>query len=234
MAHWKHPLLWPLYTWLGLTFLLTLTVMVAALRTRSSLAEGLYRPTVREIITLGFVALAVEWLSLLAPLLTIPAVLAAKLDAEPSEGAHPGLGTLVRRPQLPAWAWWADTPDDKGLGMYEATVRWAYEHLGWRLALWYWLGFRNRLHGLSWGFGKLCAYAIDLNSPANAQGWRFAGKLWQFELPLGPARLLLGYKQYDDHFYAYVPKFFPQPRWAVPMVTLKRAIAKPSQTTLAT
>jgi hypothetical protein len=56
---------------------------------------------------------------------------------------------------LPKCLQWAQTPDYLLPGdlLGEPSVKWVYDHLGWFITSWYWIGYRNVGHGILWNSG---------------------------------------------------------------------------------
>lgn len=85
------------------------------------------------------------------------------------------------RGDLPAWAWWLRTPDERlPGGLHEPSVKRCYDSWGRFITSWYWLGIRNRAHG--WAF----QWARPLDGAWGAQdGYQEAsGGLWWQRTPI--------------------------------------------------
>jgi len=107
-------------------------------------------------IAIALMLLALD-LILLALLIT-PAVVAiafvfAKWDEKPSADSN-GQHADVIRGDLPAWAWWWSTPNERlPGGTYEPAVSAVLDRHGRFWCSLYWLGWRNRMQGLAASFG---------------------------------------------------------------------------------
>jgi hypothetical protein len=90
---------------------------------------------------------------LVIPAITIIAVDHATWDKEPSADSN-GERPDVIRGDLPSWAWFLATPDERlPGGTYEPTVDEYLEEHGPFACSVYWL-YRNQLHGLSFAFAQ--------------------------------------------------------------------------------
>jgi hypothetical protein len=114
------------------------------------------------------------------PVLTLIALPFAKRDVQPTVSKD---GTwLVRRADLPKWAWFLETVDDRLPGGSEPYVMDMYKRRGFFITSWYWLGFRNQLQALSVYFGINVSAAEVLDSPK----WFFKAEgVWRVVIRLG-------------------------------------------------
>jgi hypothetical protein len=155
----------------------------------------LYAPLV------GFIIMV---LNLLAPLLVLLVLPFARWDAEPTDG--------YLRGDLPDWASWLSTPDERlPGGLYEPAHLALFEKYGKWVASWVWLGWRNPLFGLSFTFGKP---AIDYMPEMVAMTglWeRAEDAIWQYGARLGSLKFACGYKVYRLPIGSF---------WAVPCFTV--------------
>jgi hypothetical protein len=106
------------------------------------------------------------------------ALLLAKWDTEPSLDSNQQ--GLTIRGDLPSWAWFYTTPDERlPGGTYEPTVAGRLAARGPFLTSWYWLGIRNRMHGLA------AAFALPTSMPWSPEpGYYDNGSLWWLRYPL--------------------------------------------------
>ena len=156
------------------------------------------------------IALLILPLDLLAPILAPIALLFAKWDDKPSadsNGQHPE----VIRGDLPAWAWFLETPNERlPGGTYEPTVADILARRGPFLCSWYWLGIRNRMQGLAASFGLPTAMPWPPEP-----GYYDNGALWWLRYPL-----LGSHYQFKAGWRTYGVKG----QWlAVPCCTITRA-----------
>lgn len=131
---------------------------------------------------------------LVAPVGTLIALPFARWDAEPSLDSN-GKGLTIRG-DLPAWAWWLQTPDERlPGGTYEPAVAVVLERHGRFLCSWYWLGFRNILQGLAAMFGVPVLTPWPL-----APGFYTTGALWwlRWGLPGNFLQLKAGWRTYHE------------------------------------
>lgn len=127
--------------------------------------------------------------SLVAPLLVLLALPFAKWDDFPSVARD---GTTTIRGDLPNWLSWLSTPDERlPGGLYETEHKALLEKTGKYFASWYWLGWRNRLHGLRMALGKP-TYDYITYSP----GFSERGDIWHYSKQIGIFRFAAGYKVY--------------------------------------
>jgi hypothetical protein len=130
---------------------------------------------------------------LAAPTLTLIALPFAKWDVLPSFDSN-GQGLTIRG-DLPAWAWWLSTPDERlPGGTYEPTVAIILDRYGPFLCSWYWLGWRNIFQGLAASFG------VPTSTPwSPAPGFYSNGLLWWLRYPLlgNLLQLKAGWRTYD-------------------------------------
>ena len=144
------------------------------------------------LVLLPFSALAAIGVLVLVPLLVALALPFARWDDEPSIDSN-GQGLTIRG-DLPTWAAWLATPDERlPGGTYEPAVAGVLARYGRWVCSWYWIGVRNQLHGLSAVFG------VPVVSPWPVEpGYYTDGSLWWLRRPLLGGRLQLkaGYRTY--------------------------------------
>lgn len=72
---------------------------------------------------------------------------------------------------LPKVLQFLNTYDDlgSGQGMYETQVKWVYDHFGWYVKTWYWLGLRNQCYTL---FNWLAPDYVDSNPTYIKGNWK--------------------------------------------------------------
>jgi hypothetical protein len=89
----------------------------------------------------------------------------------------------VCRGDLPRWAWWLETLDDRLPGGSEPYVMRMFDKFGFFITSFYWLGLRNQLQAASVWFGIPVSAAEVLDSDKlffAAEGvWRVEFKLGQ-------------------------------------------------------
>lgn len=136
------------------------------------------------------------------------ALIGATWDAQPSTDSNGTTPTI--RGDLPPWAWWLATPNERlPGGTYEPTVAWWLQHLGKYACSWYWLACRNQLYGLMGVFWRPLAQPWPLEP-----GYYEADGLWwlrkQFTVFGKAFQFKAGYRNY-----------FVQGRWiGVPCLTI--------------
>lgn len=112
-------------------------------------------------------------LGLTAPLIVLVALPFAKWDKTPSADSNGKFPDVIRG-DLPRWASWYSTPDERlPGGTYEPTVADALHAFGRFWCSWYWLGIRNRMLG----FDMIWAVPIDLPWPPEPGHYR-NGEFW--------------------------------------------------------
>lgn len=150
---------------------------------------------------LGF-ALASSAFGLLAPVLVPAALLFARWDRNPSTDSHGECLTI--RGDLPDWASWLSTPDERlPGGTYEPAVAAVFARRGRFWCSWYWLGIRNR------GLGLDFTRAVPVTSPwPTDPGIYLSGMLWWMRIPVlgGRREFKLGWRT-----YALQGKYFAAP-----------------------
>jgi hypothetical protein len=151
-------------------------------------------------------------LSLLVPVVC----LFTKWDTEPTPGSWISYPTI--RGDLPKGFRWLQTTDERlPGGLYEPTVVKIFERVGKYWTSVYWLGLRNRAHGLRAYFAQPSNEEsfhtiFQENKHGIIRGWRSDGT-WYFSVRFFGFKLVLGHRVYcllDSSFIA------------VPTVTLKR------------
>lgn len=149
--------------------------------------------------------LLLEVVSLLAPVLVLFALPFVRWDlTETSDEA----GDVAIRGDLPRWLAWLGTPDERPPGgLYESTVKKIYQKYGKYVTTWYWLGIRNRMHGLNYLFRKPTTGYFEKEGLEDRPDGT-----WRYVKPLGFLQFVAGYRSYliDGQF------------WAIPVFTVKR------------
>lgn len=155
--------------------------------------------------------------SLFAPVLSAAALPFIKWDANATPDSKRTSGSETVRGDLPAWLSWLTTPDERlPGGTYEATVKRLLDRLGKYATAYYWIGVRNRAHGLAYLFRKPMTNHFnamtdykDLNGLLERDGvWRF-----YWGLPFGFC-FVAGYRSYHSDALGY---------YGTPVFTIKRA-----------
>ena len=156
----------------------------------------------------GFFCLVV---SLFAPLLVFLALPLIRWDHELTNGSYGQWPTV--RGDLPGWLRWLQTPDERlPGGLYEPTVRDLLDRRGRVVCSWYWLGLRNRAHGLQASFGKPAT--LEQFATRIGEGFTDLGNgLWAYRKKLGPIVFQTGYRVYLN----------PMGYLAAPAFTFKKA-----------
>ncbi|WP_020208994.1 DUF7338 family protein [Gilvimarinus chinensis] len=109
---------------------------------------------------LGLPLMLLGWISpvlWVASILTVPAMLALSKSGLSRNPETPN----KRIRHLPSWMDWAETPDYELPGDFaEPTVKKLHDTiaklskpLAWFITSWYWIGFRNVGHGITWNSG---------------------------------------------------------------------------------
>lgn len=81
-----------------------------------------------------------------------PVTLLARWDKQPTPGTYDTVPTI--RGDVPGWLRWLQTNDERlPGGLHEPTVLRVFERYGRLVCSWYWIGLRNRAHGLRRAFG---------------------------------------------------------------------------------
>jgi hypothetical protein len=146
------------------------------------------------------VALTITFLSLFAPILVLVALPFAKWDEVPSPDSN-GQHFEILRGDLPQWASWLSTPDERlPGGTYEPTVWKHFTKYGKWVCAWDWLGLRNRMHGLAYKF----AVPLDAPWPCEPDGVKTIGyfeqatnpRIWWWYRRWGPFGVKAGWRQY--------------------------------------
>lgn len=95
----------------------------------------------------GVFLLLASVLVFLLPPLTLMAVLLARWDKHPTPGTFDAVSVI--RGDVPRWLIWLQTNDERlPGGLHEPTVKQKYDRYGKVICSWYWIGVRNRAHGL--------------------------------------------------------------------------------------
>jgi hypothetical protein len=136
------------------------------------------------------IALLIKPLDLVAWLLVAIALPFAKWDSTPTLDSNQQGMTI--RGDLPGWASFLSTPDERlPGGTYEPAVTEVLNKYGKWICSWYWLGLRNRMHGLA------SRYKVPLSAPwPSAPGYYEQGDLWWLRKQLGRFQLKAGWRQY--------------------------------------
>lgn len=155
------------------------------------------------------IALLLLPLDLLAPFVVLMALPFAKWDDHPTADSNGAYSTI--RGDLPAWAWWFTTPNERlPGGTYEPTVLDVLNKHGRFWCSWYWLGVRNRMQGLAASFG------VPVVMPWSPEpGYYESGALWWLRYPLfgNKFQLKAGWRTYGI-----------RGKWiAIPCCTITRA-----------
>jgi hypothetical protein len=123
-----------------------------------------------------------------------------------------GMGRfLIVRGDLPNWLSYLGTPDERlPGGLYEPTVLSIYNKTGKWFTAWYWLGLRNRIHGLAASFGRIVEEGWP-NPIDNSDEYYVRGDLWWRRKPIwgGKFAFKAGYRIYHltNGTYRAVPCF---------------------------
>ena len=150
-------------------------------------------------------ALLILVVSLFAPLFVLLALPFAKWDDAETPGSY-GLWPTVRG-DLPGWARWLETPDERlPGGLYEPTLRDMLATHGKFITSLYWLGLRNRAHGFAALFAKP-ATVVQFNLPQSLGFTDLGDGLWLYVKRFGPLVFMCGYRVYalPDHTFTAVP-----------------------------
>jgi hypothetical protein len=169
------------------------------------------------VIFKGLVLLLASLLVLLCPPLSMLAVACARWDrhATPDQWGT----TPTERGDLPRWARWMQTMDERlPGGTYEPTVARMLERRGRYWTSVYWIGLRNRAHGLRRRFGRPStedAYRASFQPDERGRidGVRSDGS-WYWQRSAWGLRVVVGHRVY---------RIKPGEYLAVPTVTIKRS-----------
>lgn len=168
------------------------------------------------VILKGLVLLLASLFVLLCPPLSLLAVAFARWDDDPTPDQW---GTTpTPRGDLPRWARWMQTMDERlPGGTYEPTVARMLSRWGRYWTSVYWIGWRNRAHGLRRTFGRPStedAYRTSFQPDAKGRvyGVRSDGS-WYWERRWWQLRLVVGHRVY---------RIQPGEYLAVPTFTIKR------------
>lgn len=147
------------------------------------------------------------------PLVTLLAVLLARWDKHPTPGTYDTVPTI--RGDVPAWLRWLQTNDERlPGGLHEPTVLRVFQRFGRVVCSWYWIGWRNRAHGLRRVFGLPSTEAMaGIRFPVvegKASGTRPDGT-WYWSRDLWRLRVVAGHRIY----------MLPTGYLAVPTFTIK-------------
>lgn len=120
----------------------------------------------------------------------------------------------VQRYRLPAWARWAESPDEHlPGGLYEPTVAALYAKVGWYLTSVYWVGLRNVGNGIVWGEGREVPMRLkDMTADERARSG-----LWVKERKFWKVRLIWGWEVTRDWHSTKTDRGY----WASPILTLR-------------
>lgn len=125
---------------------------------------------------------------------------------------HYGQDQLIQRYVLPRWLNWFNSPDEDGWPMYEPTVAKIYHSLGWRVALFYNLAFRNQAQGFLWLFGhEVTELVRNKNKEMNCT-------LLNKELDLKLFALIYGWEVAHDHYKTHTKTGY----FAIPQIEISR------------
>ena len=147
--------------------------------------------------------------ALFAPFMVLFALPFIKWDKDETVDGMGRYSTI--RGDLPKWLSFLGTPDERlPGGLYEPAVLSIYNRFGALFTAWYWLGIRNRLHGLAASFGVVTEEGWP-NPPDNSDEYYVRGKLWWRRKPIwgGKFAFKAGYRIYHlvDLTYRAVPCF---------------------------
>lgn len=172
-------------------------------------------PIMSRVITIlqGVLLLLASVLVFLLPPVTLFAVLLARWDKQPTRGTYDTVLTI--RGDVPGWLRWLQTNDERlPGGLHEPTVLRVFERFGRVLCSWYWIGWRNRAHGLRRGFGLPSTEAMaNIRFPVvngKASGTRPDGT-WYWSRDFWGLRAVAGHRIY----------MLPTGFLAVPTFTIK-------------
>ncbi len=162
--------------------------------------------------------LVLESLWTLIAWLVVPVLLLLFARKTDKKTTHYAQDPSIQRYELPKWLKWMETPDEllPG-GMYEPTVEKIYKKLGWFLCSWYWIGFRNIGHGITWSCGKEVPRPMTFMSHDELEQY---GLFERSKVVLG-LRFVWGWKAVADHYNLKVKTVGA--RWAVPRFTIRLA-----------
>ncbi len=167
-----------------------------------------------KVLLQGLVLTLASVFVLLCPPLTMLVVARARWDDVPTPDQWGTTPTV--RGDLPRWAMWMQTLDDRlPGGTYEPTVAALLARWGRYWTSCYWLGWRNRAHGLRAVLGTAStseAYAVRFppDERGRIYGVRSDGT-WYWERRVGPLRIVAGHRIYR----------LPDGFLAVPTLTVK-------------
>ena len=154
------------------------------------------------------IGLLTFFLALTAPLLVLLALPFIKWDKEATMEDESRY-SLVRG-DLPKWLDFLSTPDERlPGGIYEPAVAAIYAKYGATVCSWYWLGLRNRMHGLDAKFG--IPTDKDWDGPFSDDEYFVRAPLWWRRKPIfgGKFAFKAGYRFYTvlDKSILAVPCF---------------------------
>ena len=116
--------------------------------------------------------------------------------------------------RLPAPLFFATTPDELLPGdLTIPKVRWIYDHLGRFATSWYWIGWRNVGHGITWRCGKPVPKPIWFMNPAEQGKYG----LWEKVDKVGIFYIHKGWKTVPNPLSNDRGK----PFWAIPRVSIR-------------
>ena len=173
----------------------------------------------RSIVVLKGVVLLLSSVAVFfLPMLTLLAVLLARWDKLPTTGTYDKV--MVIRGDVPNWLRWLQTNDERlPGGLHEPTVLKMYQRFGKVICSWYWIGIRNRAHGLRRTFGVPTTEAMGgIKFPyvnGKASGTRPDGT-WFWSKDFWFLRVVTGHRIY----------LLPSGYMAVPTLTIKFATKK--------
>lgn len=145
----------------------------------------------------------------LMPFLTLLAVLLARWDTRKTYGSYGGPAVL--RGDVPDGLRWLQTNDERlPGGLHEPTVAKVYGRWGRVACSWYWIGWRNRAHGLRRVFGVPSTEEMANIRFPSGEGTRPDGT-WFWSRKVGPIRVVAGHRIY----------MLPSGYMAVPTLTFK-------------
>lgn len=170
-----------------------------------------------KTIRQGLMLLAASLWVLVTPWATKAAVKRAVWDAEPSTDQH-GQGMTIRGDLQPKDMWRQTLDDRLPGGTYEPTVAKMLEEKGRDATAAYWIGRRNRAHGLRKKYGvpsDQASYNTRFIEDAKGRvnGIRPDGS-WYWQRKVGPFKVVAGHRIYKLLDGSYL---------AVPTATIKKA-----------
>lgn len=171
----------------------------------------------------GLILLAASLWVLVTPWATKKAIKRVDWDTEPSTDQH-GMGLTIRGDLHPDDAWRGTLDDRLPGGTYEPTVAKMLEEKGRDATAFYWIGRRNRAHGMRRKYARpstLEAYneRFEPDENGHVYGIRSDGT-WYRERRIGPFKRVTGWRIYRALIKGKSGEF---EYLAVPTATIKKA-----------